>query len=252
LLLIGTVLAEVTKDEGVLVLTDKNFDEEIAKHEFLLVEFYAPWCGHCKALAPEYAKAAARLAERDPPLYVAKVDATEEKQLGERFGVQGFPTLKWFVNGKDQEYTGGREEDTIVSWIIKKTGPPSTEATCDELAGHIESNKLVIVHFGGEGDARSAHVSFAQEDDKFTFFHNSDAECATKYGSSGISLFRDFEDKQMNYSGDMNADAIRAWAKPLTVPTVFAFSEDMIEPIFDGQQPVLFLFREEGDNESAF
>jgi protein disulfide-isomerase A1 len=163
-----------------LVLTDKNFDEEIAKHEFLLVEFYAPWCGHCKALAPEYVKAAAKLAERDPPLYLAKVDATEEKQLGERFGVQGFPTLKWFVNGKDQEYTGGREEDTIVSWIIKKTGPPSTEATCEELAKHIEENKLVIVHFGQESDeARTAHVSFAQEDDKFMFFHNSDAACAT-------------------------------------------------------------------------
>ena len=55
------------------------------------------YSGHCKALAPEYEKAAEELAKNDPPLYVAKVDATEQKKLGERFGVQGFPTLKWFV-----------------------------------------------------------------------------------------------------------------------------------------------------------
>ena len=54
------------------------------------------YSGHCKALAPEYAKAAKRLRENDPPYYIAKVDATENKALGERYGVKGFPTLIFF------------------------------------------------------------------------------------------------------------------------------------------------------------
>lgn len=70
-----------------MILTDANFDEELAKNELLLVEFYAPWCGHCKKLAPEYEGAAEILAKNDPPISLGKVDATVEKTLAERFGI---------------------------------------------------------------------------------------------------------------------------------------------------------------------
>ena len=100
--LIGKVNAEEpTVDEGVLVLTDSNFDEAVKKHsDGILVEFYSPWCGHCQQLAPEYAKAAEILGKKSPPRYLAKVDATEQEATSKRFNVEGFPTLKWFVDSE--------------------------------------------------------------------------------------------------------------------------------------------------------
>jgi protein disulfide-isomerase A1 len=86
-----------------------------------LVEFYAPWCGHCKSLAPHFEAAAKKLAV-NPNILIAKVDSTENEVAG--IDIQGFPTLKWW--GKDKsaepiEYNGGRDTEGIISWIKDHT-----------------------------------------------------------------------------------------------------------------------------------
>ncbi|VDM39184.1 unnamed protein product [Toxocara canis] len=107
------------QEDGVVILTEKNFDAFLKKNPSVLVEFYAPWCGHCKALAPEYAKSAQRLS-----IPLAKVDATVETKLATRFGVNGYPTLKFWHESEDPiDYDGPRDADGIVQWVSERTDP---------------------------------------------------------------------------------------------------------------------------------
>lgn len=115
--------ASASSDRDVIVLTDDNFQSNVFNSKDMwLVEFYAPWCGHCKNLEPQWNIAAAELKGK---IKVAKVDATVHSKLASRYGVNGYPTIKIFPPGekKDslvEDYNGGRESEQIVATALEK------------------------------------------------------------------------------------------------------------------------------------
>lgn len=109
--------------QDVVELTDSNFDDTVLKSEDMwLVEFYAPWCGHCKNLAPHWAAAASELKGK---VKVGALDATVHQLIASRYRIEGYPTIKYFAAGKKdsdsiQDYTGGRVTKDIVEWAMEK------------------------------------------------------------------------------------------------------------------------------------
>lgn len=116
------------------VLTKENFDARVKETELMLVKFYAPWCGHCKAMAPAYEEAASRL---HPSIPLGEVDATTEPELTQTYGVRGYPTLKVFRYGVASDYGGTRDASSIVSYMTKeqeKGSPPPVDSSGPLLA----------------------------------------------------------------------------------------------------------------------
>ncbi|XP_028289856.1 protein disulfide-isomerase A4 [Gouania willdenowi] len=169
--------------EATLVLTKDNFDDTVNDADIILVEFYAPWCGHCKRLAPEYEKAAKMLSQRSPPIPLAKVDSTVESELASRYDVTGYPTLKIFRRGKVFEYNGPREKDGIVDYMSEQAGPPSKQVQAVKQVQELikDGDDAVIVGvFNSESDAAYElyiEACNALRED-FTFRHTFTADVA--------------------------------------------------------------------------
>ncbi len=110
---------------AVIDLTDSTFEHQTQASTGQttgkwFVKFYAPWCGHCKSLAPTWEDLSDRLQESDVhDVIIAKVDCTQEKEVCNRFNIKGFPSLKYFANRKMFAYKGARDIDALYDFVTE-------------------------------------------------------------------------------------------------------------------------------------
>ncbi|XP_041962510.1 protein disulfide-isomerase A3-like [Alosa alosa] len=214
---------DFAKTSDVLELGDADFDYIAAEHDTMLVEFFAPWCGHCQRLAPEYETAATQLKAKVP---LAKVDCTVNSETCGRFGVNGYPTLKIFRNGEESSaYDGPRTADGIVSYMSKQAGPSSTPLLSDEdLDAFINNFDASVVGFFSRPEstqlAEFQKVSGALRD-SYRFSHTTDLGLGHQHGveTESVLLFRPprlnskFEDRVVKFTGSISISVLRSFIR---------------------------------------
>uniref|UniRef100_A0A8D8R7W4 Protein disulfide-isomerase n=2 Tax=Cacopsylla melanoneura TaxID=428564 RepID=A0A8D8R7W4_9HEMI len=251
---------EITEEDGVLVLTQDNFQGAIEKHDNILVEFYAPWCGHCKQLVPEYAKAAQSLASNGHDIKLAKVDATQHTTLAEQYGVRGYPTLKFFKKQSIIEYGGGRTSEDIVNWLLKKTGPPAKEFTSvEEIKKFIDDNKVVIAGLfkNADSDLAKAFNEIASKVDDLVFITATNADILSEYSvdDDTVTIFKKFDEGRVNYEGAAEEADLRKFLTTQSLPLVVEFNHETAQKIFGGEiksHLLVFFSKAAGHYESHF
>uniref|UniRef100_UPI0037E725B5 protein disulfide-isomerase A3 n=1 Tax=Semicossyphus pulcher TaxID=241346 RepID=UPI0037E725B5 len=205
-------LAGFSRASDVLDYGDDDFESRIGDHSLALVEFFAPWCGHCKRLAPEYEAAATRLKGL---VTLAKVDCTSNSNVCSKYGVSGYPTLKIFRDGEESgPYEGPRTADGIVSFLKKQAGPASVELKVElDLETFIGNRDASVVGFFAD-DKSTAQAEFLKTAntlrENYRFAHTNNEDLLSSHGieGEGVILFRPvrlnnkFEDNSVKYTED--------------------------------------------------
>ncbi|VVA23763.1 PREDICTED: disulfide [Prunus dulcis] len=246
-------------EKDVVVLKGTNFSDTVEKNRFVMVEFYAPWCGHCQALAPEYAAAATEL--KGENVILAKVDSTEENELSQDYGVEGFPTVFFFIDGVHKPYTGQRTKEGIVTWIKKKIGPGiQNVTTLDEPERILTSESKVVLGYlnslvGPESDELAAA---SRLEDDVNFYQTVDPKVAKLFHLDpevkrpALILLKKEAEKLSYFDGKFEKSAIAEFVFANKLPLVITFTRENAPQIFESEiKKQLLLFATSKDSEKV-
>ncbi|CAO3563885.1 unnamed protein product [Mortierella alpina] len=224
----------------VLSLTADTFKASVSPEQnIILVDFYAPWCGHCQNLEPEYEAAATQLKEAGVPL--AKVDCTVEKDLCKQYEVTGYPTLKVFKAGVPKDYKGPRKTDGIVSYLKKHAAPPVTELTAESMPAFAASDRVVVVAVLPKDSPMRAEV------EKIANFYRDDfvfgvVEEHPDVKAPGVVLYKKFDEGKNILEGDFTDARLVNFVRTNCLPVVDEIGPTNYAHYMDSGTPLAYLF----------
>lgn len=240
--------ADADAHSDVLDLTSADFESKVNPEALILVEFFAPWCGHCKALAPHYEEAATTLKEKG--IKIAKVDCVDQPDLCQANGVQGYPTLKVFRNGTPTDYTGPRKADGIVSYMIKQSLPAVSDVTPANIEEFKKADKVVaIAYLASSSQVPAAEFSATAEKHRDDFLFglstDQDVHAAETVTPPAVVVYRSFDSPRTEYPypiADAKVEDFEQWLKDLAIPIIDEVSAENYAIYAGSSKPLAYLF----------
>jgi len=254
-LLAGTVAPWlVAANEGpsdVIDLTSDTFASFIESEPLALVEFFAPWCGHCKALAPHYEESATALKEKLVGVKLAKVDCVDQAELCTTNGIAGYPTLKVYRNGTPTEYGGPRQAEGIISYMTKQSLPAVTAVTAENHDQIKEADRLVVIAYVSSTEEAPVPVFSKVADtlrEEYLFGLTSDAAAIKAAGVTppAIVVWKKFDEGRNDVaSADVSAiteEVLTEFIKSKAMPLFDEISGDNYAKYATAGLPLAYLF----------
>ena len=250
ILIIGIITEESFPEENdVKVLTDDTFEEGLKKYDPLMVLFYAPWCSHSKSFQPEFSKAAKTLKKDN--LILAKLDASTNRKMAEKYQIKGFPTVYLFMKGDQFEYLDARNNTNIINWMKEKTGEMYKKLNnVDDLENLRKNNEVVLVYFGSDKNNIELINKVARNHDVYFDYQFVIAEpnqsILNKYQvkEGNFVLYKNYKEDQSNviFKGNLLENEINIFIIKYALPKMMKFTERASQLIFGQNQPGLFLY----------
>ncbi len=237
ILFISSLVAE---DAAPVELTASTFDAHIKNNDLTLVEFFAPWCGHCKSLKPEYEEAARRLAGKHK---IATVDCTTEQDLCATYKIRGFPTLKLIrSDGTITDYEDARKADALVKFVLKQAAPAFIVA---KDAAEVEAFKTaagsdIKIVLSTASDSTAAAGEFKKAANALR--NDVDFAIATGATADAVVMYRKFDEPVVNYNGEITSDAVVSWINSESLPLVGEIGPENYHKYVERELPLVWAF----------
>uniref|UniRef100_A0A8C0R1S2 Protein disulfide-isomerase TMX3 n=1 Tax=Canis lupus dingo TaxID=286419 RepID=A0A8C0R1S2_CANLU len=152
------------------------------KDDIWLVDFYAPWCGHCKKLEPIWNEVGLEMKSIGSPVKVGKMDATSYSSIASEFGVRGYPTIKLLKGDLAYNYRGPRTKDDIIEFAHRVSGALIRPLPSQQMFEHVQKrHRVFFVYIGGESPLKEKYIDAASELIVYTYFFSASEEVVPEY-----------------------------------------------------------------------
>nr|XP_004654694.2 protein disulfide-isomerase TMX3 isoform X1 [Jaculus jaculus] len=177
----AVILLDLTFCKGFVEELDESF-KDTRKDDIWLVDFYAPWCGHCKKLEPIWNEVGLEMQNIGSPVKVGKMDATSYSSLASEFGVRGYPTIKLLKGDLAYNYKGPRTKDDIIEFAHRVSGALVRPLPSQQMFGHVQKrHRVFFVYIGGESPLKEKYIDAASELIVYTYFFSASEDVVPEY-----------------------------------------------------------------------
>ncbi|KAK7270383.1 hypothetical protein RIF29_23477 [Crotalaria pallida] len=248
----------LTVDGKVLVLDESNFESAISSFDHILVDFYAPWCGHCKRLSPELDAVAPVLAALKNPIVIGKVDADKFTRLAKKYDVDAYPTILLFNHGVPTEYRGPRKAELLARYLKKFAASDVSILDSDSAVNNfVEEAGTFFPVYIGFGLDRSVIEKFAIKYKKNAWFS------VAKDFSEDLMVLYDFDkvpalvslnpkyDERSTFYGPFEEEFLEDFVKQNLIPLVVPVSYDTLKLVEADDRKIALTIVEDEDEERS-